>query len=267
MQPHDTTPKPSEKVECACHHCGALFTEYPSRVASGRGKFCSQTCHYAAHDRRVEIKCQNCGITFLAQGKQALTGARKYCSTACYEPHIVGGKAKTLDVIFWSRVAKGISPNDCWLWNRRCDKDGYGIVYGKKAPPYFEKSAHRLSWVIHFGPIPDGLWVLHNCPDGDNPTCVNPAHLWLGTTQDNTADRDAKCRQAKGERNGWNVHPEARLHGSLNGFAKLTEAQVSEIRQNYVKGITKQRDLASQYNISQYVIWAIVNHKRWLHVE
>jgi HNH endonuclease len=72
------------------------------------------------------------------------------------------------------------------------DQDGYGA---------FDKGrAHRFSWTLHRGPVPDGLCVLHNCPGGDNPTCVNPEHLWLGSNRDNIEDRERKGRGAKGSR-------------------------------------------------------------------
>lgn len=69
-------------------------------------------------------------------------------------------------------------------------RGGYGILYHKGKTLY----AHRVSWELNRGPIPEGLWVLHNCPGGDNPACVDPAHLWLGTASDNSKDRDAKGR-------------------------------------------------------------------------
>ena len=96
---------------------------------------------------------------------------------------------------FWQKVA--ITPG-CWLWIAYKDPDGYGrfgIREGKKSTPAL---AHRISCVIHNGDIPDGLNVLHNCPDGDNPSCVNPDHLWLGTISENQQDMVSKNRQRHG---------------------------------------------------------------------
>lgn len=96
---------------------------------------------------------------------------------------------------FWSRVDKR-GPDECWPWTGGRNTDGYGKApraTGSRPIGRGYTAAHRVSWAIHFGPVPDGLWVLHHC---DNPPCVNPAHLWLGTNLDNIRDRDAKGRSA-----------------------------------------------------------------------
>ena len=89
---------------------------------------------------------------------------------------------------FWKKVQK---TNSCWLWM------GSSCVYGHLTINYKSVYAHRFSWEIHFGPIPKNLCVLHRC---DNPLCVNPNHLLLGTHRENMVDRDKKGRQAKHER-------------------------------------------------------------------
>jgi HNH endonuclease len=80
-----------------------------------------------------------------------------------------------------------VDENGCWNWSKGCDKDGYGKVTHN----YQDLRAHRVSYEHHIGPIPDGLFVLHNC---DNPPCINPAHLYAGTAQKNIDDKVARDR-------------------------------------------------------------------------
>ena len=97
----------------------------------------------------------------------------------------------TMENHFWAKVDK---TDTCWLWTGGKDTGGYGALR-VKAPRLSNKKvrASRYSWELHNGPIPEGLWVLHTC---DVRHCVNPAHLWLGTRQDNVDDMKAKGRQA-----------------------------------------------------------------------
>lgn len=90
---------------------------------------------------------------------------------------------------FWPRVDTSGGPDACWEWTRGRDPHGYG----RFATPNSDL-AHRASWELHNGPIPAGLNVLHHC---DNPPCVNPRHLFLGTQKDNVDDMVAKGRARK----------------------------------------------------------------------
>lgn len=96
-------------------------------------------------------------------------------------------RPKTLSERFWARVVKG---DGCWVWTGARNAQGYGrMTAGSRGAGYLR--AHRVSWELANGPVPKGLWVLHRC---DNPPCVNPAHLWLGTRLDNMRDCSAKGR-------------------------------------------------------------------------
>jgi len=142
---------------------------------------------------------------------------------------------------FWAKVDKS---GNCWEWTASLYKDGYGCfgINGGIA------RAHRISYKWHFGEIPEGLSVCHTC---DNPKCVNPKHLFLGTHQENVADMVKKKRQRFGTQ-CWN--------------AKLNPTAVREIRKK-VKSGTAYPELANKYNVTVHQIWAVVHRKTWRHVE
>ena len=146
---------------------------------------------------------------------------------------------------FWQKVNKK-SNDECWDWLGSTRSDGYGqINRGQRG--FGMQSTHRLSREIHFGKIPDGMHVLHSC---DNQRCVNPSHLFLGTNNDNIADRVSKGRSMRGE-------------SHFN--SKLTEEDVLEIRKLYIPW---DRDfslyaLARKYNVTMSAIHDIVTRKNW----
>lgn len=139
-----------------------------------------------------------------------------------------------------SRGRVAIAPSGCLEW-----KAGKSSGYGRFRNGGRMMFAHRVSYELHHGAIPDGLHVLHRC---DNPACVNPSHLFLGTHAENMADKSSKERQARGER---------------NGIAKLSAADVLAIRAS--GGIT-QRSLAREYGVSQAQIWRLLVGKQWTHL-
>ena len=151
---------------------------------------------------------------------------------------------------FWGKVEKS---EGCWLWRGNLSDRAYGrfSVGGGRW-----RLAHRVMWELTNGPIPAGLFLCHRC---DTPACVNPAHLFLGTHADNMADRGAKGRQLKGER-----HHKARL----------TAAQVAEIRARYGEGnpprrqkagtgTVSVRDLAKEYGVHPSTVHRIVARDGW----
>jgi hypothetical protein len=155
---------------------------------------------------------------------------------------------RPLEVRFWAKVNK---TDSCWLWTGTAP-NGYGqIQVGEKMVP-----AHRVSYEMANGPIPVGKLVCHNCPDGDNPLCVNPAHLWLGTYAENSADMVRKGR----------TRPPC-VTGEAHGSAVLTEAQVVEIRARYRLGNISHRALATIYGVSHRSIGSAINGQTWKHIK
>lgn len=114
-------------------------------------------------------------------------------------------KAPPLEIRFWTRVNK---TDSCWIWvgQKRHGKLPYGMLWIKENGKLVSRMAHRISWELHNGEIPKNQCVLHDCPFGDNPSCVNPKHLWLGTRIENNKDRDSKGRTVKAGCyvKGWN---------------------------------------------------------------
>ena len=140
---------------------------------------------------------------------------------------------------------------DCLVWTASRNRDGYGHRYWEGRV----QLAHRVAWQKANGPIPDGLQVLHRC---DNPPCVNPAHLWLGTPKDNAIDRDRK-----GRRDYSHLKHVRRSRGEERGNAKLTIRSVAAIRERYAAGGVRQIDLAAEYGVSRSLVQAVVAGKVW----
>ncbi len=154
------------------------------------------------------------------------------------------------------RFESKVSPepmSGCWLWTASLSNSGDHFGYGQIRVHDRPQLAHRVSWELHRGAVPAGLNVLHKC---DNPGCVNPDHLFLGTHQDNVADRHAKGRTRQG-------HVPLRS-GEHHGCAKLTWAKVDEIRALYTAGGHSFNQLAQQFGVSKRSILFVVHRKHWV---
>jgi hypothetical protein len=137
----------------------------------------------------------------------------------------------------------------CWEWQRSFVRGGYGSFFYKGRIG----RAHRVSYILHYGEIDPDILVCHKC---DNPKCVNPEHLFLGTYQDNNHDMHRKHRAPTSNN---------KIQGSLNIHAKITEADVINIRALSASGISKA-EIGRQYNIRDSNVCKIVSRQSWRHV-
>lgn len=154
---------------------------------------------------------------------------------------------------FWAKVEKTAT---CWLWTG-AKYGGYGRLNpGKHSGVPLR--AHRVSWELHYGPIPQGMVVCHRC---DNPSCVRPDHLFLGSHEDNMLDAVRKGRTKKGR-----PAPESGQPGELHHHAKLTNADVRAIRARRAAG-EPIATLARDYGIHQTHVRSIVRRDCWKHID
>lgn len=156
-------------------------------------------------------------------------------------------------------VEKYETIGDCWQWTASVNSKGYGrFGYNGKA-----QRAHRVSWLLHRGPIPAGMLVCHRC---DNPGCVNPDHLFLGDAAANTSDMDAKGRRVNAPVTGSDHYarqePSRLARGERAGLAKLTEQDVIEIRSS----TETQCAVAKRFGVTQAAVSRIRRRETWAHV-
>jgi HNH endonuclease len=150
-------------------------------------------------------------------------------------------------VRFWKHVDRG-DPRECWCWIGATTPDGYGqffLAHGRCV------LAHRFLYEHVYGPIPAGKLICHDCPTGDNPACVNPAHLFLGTNTENIHDAIRKGTFHRGERS-----PRSRL----------TTAQVLAIRATDCSIPGTKTRLAREYGVKTSSIIAVLTRRSWKHL-
>lgn len=207
------------------------------------------------------FNCLECCAS--APCKPSEVSTRKFCSTKCKATHERKTKSgrnschyRPEKERFWEKVSKS---DNCWTWIGHLDATGYGRFNAKQSD-----RAHRYSYILHFGSIPHGLLVCHKC---DNPSCVNPDHLFVGTDKDNRDDCIAKGRHnaPTGDRNFRHRHPES-LRGENAPNAKLTAHQVRQIRSLYKPHVVMRKDLALKFNISRAQIDRIIEGSAWCHL-
>ena len=158
---------------------------------------------------------------------------------------------------FWQKVH---ITNECWEWIAYINRGGYGEFGILKDGKHIKDEAHRYSWELHFGMIPNGLLVCHKC---DNRKCCNPHHLFLCNLSNGRHTHPEST--ATGSRHGFHTKPDSVVRGSVHDSAKLTDQQVLDIRKLFAKGANKCQ-LARNFGVSTHTIFMIVNRRKWTHI-
>lgn len=195
--------------------------------------------------------CERCGKAFFRHPCEMRE--RNYCSSACFHE-----SRATKPEDMWDRVDTSHGPDSCWEWQGRTNF-GYGIVMirGRNV------RAHRLAFELTNGPIPDGLMVRHKC---DNRRCVNPAHLELGTHQDNMNDMIERGRKPCGDRHHTRLRPETVARGERQGNSKLSTSDVVRILE-LTRGEHNVSEIARMFGVQRAAIRRIRDGKGWTHVK
>lgn len=209
-----------ELVDKLCIRCGNSFKVENSRKY--RAKFCSPKCIMYTGPKESLSHSKGKGFWQIADNEQKLTKIKE---------------------LFEKTVIK---KDGCWEWRNSKLRSGYGsISIGR----HKFLSAHRVSWIIHYGEIPEGLLVCHRC---DNKECTNPEHLFLGTYKDNSIDCVNKNRK--------------NMNFGVNHYsAKLNDEKVRSIKKLLIENNT-WRSIAEMYNVSISTIQNIVKGKTWKHI-
>lgn len=205
---------------------------------------------YAVFEAKKDCAC--CGAVFCKTTHDSVAHwrKRKFCSKTCANRITAKARHQPLTERYWAKVVR--KTDGCWDWLGCKDKLGYGRI-GHGTREHGTISAHRASWIVHFGTIPEGLHVLHEC---DNPTCTRPDHLFLGTHADNMADMARKGR-------AW--RSAERYTGTKNPNNKLRPDDIPDIYRRIRAGERMTR-IANDYGVTPPSIHDIKFGRTWRYI-
>lgn len=180
-----------ERTSRKCLICDKEFKVKTYKIKYGAGKYCSVSCKNSGIVKeKIKRNCMTCNKEFIARNHEIKKGRSLFCSYSCSTIHASKINFKTESERFLLKISNGIHENGCWIWDAAKDINGYG-VFSSFLNEKGSKS-HRYSWeLFNNKKIPAGLIVCHKC---DNPICVNPSHLFIGTHKDNHDDMVKKGR-------------------------------------------------------------------------
>lgn len=190
----------------------------------------------------IPRSCPRCKVNFLAPKRDVSKGWATFCSRKCAKPSYTDDSL-TLEIVMKS-VDVGETPDSCWTWTGRTNRDGYGEIGGRQLTT---PMVHRIVWRLVNGSIPASMKVLHRC---DNPPCCRPDHLFLGTTQENVADMVSKGRQSR---------------GMSRPNVKLSDEHVRQIRMLLQQGVCR-KDIARIFGVCRSTVGHIATRRQWSHV-
>lgn len=202
----------------------------------------------------MEKTCVRCGQAYgRKRVTQAEFAASRFCSRGCATSYrLLNAPPATPEQVadrFWSKADRSGGPDACWTWLAATDGAGYGCVgHGR---PLRVMGAHRVALMLSGVSIPDGMFVCHRC---DNPPCVNPSHLFIGTRQDNSDDMVSKGR-GRG-----NSSP-----GTANPCAKLRDEDVVQIRAMRRSGMLL-REIGAKFGVSNQTVLDASRGTLWKHI-
>jgi hypothetical protein len=213
----------------------------------------------------VEKTCENCKKSYKSKIGYNVNG--RFCCAKCWyewvkknpKTHHQYSEEERLLIMKRKFEEKVIRKEGCWDWKGYCDPCGYprfGI--GR----YEKIRGHRVSWILHKGPIENGKYICHHC---DNPRCTNPDHLFMGTPKDNEQDMTDKGRRVTVLGRLGNRNKRPTTTGEKNPGAKLKEKSVIEIKKRLKMGVTKRR-IARDFHVGITTIGRIERGETWKHI-